>query len=509
MTENFIGEIRAIHGFNNAILQSVVLEKSSGCVQLNILTNTSYTEEDMLGVQSAAKKYIPEPFTANVEVSKITPDCDMIKRRIYSLACGASKLISSTLREEDIKVTKTEDGFSYVVAVTGRSPSAEFTESIDKGLKNSFCDRITGSCVQSDRSTDDIEIEEEGDNIEYLTPVRTFKVCNFKAIEGSERPASAVYISDLNFESESVVICGRVDNVSERTYKRKDDSERVYFVFTLNDGTGGVQVTCFARLRTIDKIRAIAEGDKIVCTCKAENHNGAIRFTTISVDYGEPPEGFVPEKRKGKPAPKYYTTIKPQVYVDFSQADMFADNFKPDCLKNNVFVVLDLETTGRNTMPSAGMDRITEIGACKIEGGIIKESFSTLVNPKRKLSEEIVKLTGITDEMLKDAPTYEQVMPDFYKFCDGAYLVGHNIAGFDWKFIEYYWNQLGYIPERRLFDTLPLAQEQLFLKNYKLNTIADRFGFSFNHHRALDDAVVTAKIFMELIKLKKSLPKTC
>lgn len=509
MTENFIREVRAVHGFNSAVLQSVVLEKDDGKVQLNIITNSTYSADDMDSVRSVADKYIPAPFKGEVEVKKITPDCDMIRRRIFALVGEASKLISSTLREEDINVTKTGDGFFYSIAVTGVSPSADFIQTIDKGLKLSFCDKITGEVVKSNRSAEDIEIEEDEENVEYLTPVRSFKICNFRAIEGNARPDSAVYISDLNFESESIAICGRVDGISERSYKRKDGTEKAYFVIYINDGTAGVQVTCFARQKTIEKIRSIEEGNNIVCTCKAENYNGAIRFTTISVDYGEQPEGFVPEKRKGKPAPKYYSIVKPQQYVDFSQSDMFADNFMPDCLKNNVFVVLDLETTGRNTMPSASMDRITEIGACKIEGGVIKESFSTLVNPQRKLSEEIVNLTGITDEMLKDAPTYEQVMPDFYKFCNGSYLVGHNIVGFDWKFIEYYWNQLGYIPERKLFDTLPLAQELLFLKNFKLNTIADKFGFSFNHHRALDDAVVTAKIFMELIKLKKSLPKPC
>lgn len=471
MTENFVEEVRAFHGFNNAVLQSVELTRADGSVQINLITNTTYTDDDLHGVESVAKKYVPAPFKEKVSVVKIMPDCDMIKRKILALAKEASKLISSTLREQDVTVTKTNDGFFYSVAVTGFAPSDSFIEAIDKGLKLSFCDKITGECVKSSRKAEDIEIEEEGENVEYLTPVRSFKICNYRAIEGNAHPTSAVYISDLNFESESVAICGRVESISERTYKRKDDTERPYFVIYINDGTAGIQATCFARQKSIEKIRAIEEGNNIVCTCKAENHNGVIRFTTTSVDYGEQPEGFVPEKRKGKPAPKYYSVIKPQPYVDFAQSDMFADNFMPDCLKQNVFVVLDLETTGRNTMPSAGMDRITEIGACKIENGVIKESFTTLVNPQRKLSEEIVQLTGITDEMLKDAPAYEQAMPDFFKFCDGAYLVGHNIAGFDWKFIEYYWNQLGYIPDRRLFDTLPLAQEQLFLKNYKLNTI--------------------------------------
>ena len=109
--------------------------------------------------------------------------------------------------------------------------------------------------------------------------------------------------------------------------------------------------------------------------------------------------------------------------------------------------------------------------------------------------------------MVEDAPTDEKVMPDFFKFCQGSYLVGHNAAGFDFKFVDYYCSQLGYHLERKIFDTIPLSQELLFLSNYKLNTVADHFGITFNHHRAADDALVTAKIFIELIKIKKSLPK--
>ena len=155
------------------------------------------------------------------------------------------------------------------------------------------------------------------------------------------------------------------------------------------------------------------------------------------------------------------------------------------------------------------MDRIIEIGAYKVIGGEIKESFNTFVNPQRKLSAEIINLTGIDQQTVDAAPAYEKVMPDFFKFCDGAYLVGHNAANFDFKFIDYYCSQCGYMPERKLFDTLPLSQQLLQLPNFKLNTVAAHFGITFNHHRASDDALVTAKIFIELLKIKKVLPNPC
>jgi DNA polymerase-3 subunit alpha (Gram-positive type) len=116
-------------------------------------------------------------------------------------------------------------------------------------------------------------------------------------------------------------------------------------------------------------------------------------------------------------------------------------------------------------------------------------------------------LTGIYDEDLVGAPPIEDVIADFYKFADGAILVGHNVT-FDARFVQYYGEENGYYFGHRQLDTLNLAQELLRgqLPNYKLNSVADYYGFTFNHHRAFDDACVTAKVFIELIKKRGKLP---
>ena len=140
-----------------------------------------------------------------------------------------------------------------------------------------------------------------------------------------------------------------------------------------------------------------------------------------------------------------------------------------------------------------------------MNGPNIVERFQTFVNPGCSIPEEITELTGITDDMVKDAPKIGEVIPDFYKFCEGCELVGHNVQ-FDYKFIHYYGAKDDYMFEQKTYDTVTLAQSMLFLSNYKLNTVADHFGIKFNHHRAFDDALATAKIFIELIKAKKCLP---
>ncbi len=98
---------------------------------------------------------------------------------------------------------------------------------------------------------------------------------------------------------------------------------------------------------------------------------------------------------------------------------------------DDTYVVFDIETTGF----SAISDKIIEIGAVKVEEGRIVERFSTFVNPKRPIPFRITNLTGITDEMVLDAPSIEEALPAFLEFTEGAVLVAHN-AGFDMRFIE-------------------------------------------------------------------------
>ena len=508
---DYINELRSIPAFSRAIISDITLNRDGHAVKIKLITDKIFSSEDEAAVCELSRRYVPSEFSCETEIIKLTPDERMVKGKIMQAISHTNKALSALITEDDVKVERTDGGFFFTLSVIAATAYSEgVVNSVCTYLKKCFCGEFSGKCVFSEQKIEDIQIEEEHENIEYVIPIRTFKIEDFQFLEGTVTQTTAVYMSDLNFESENVVICGTIEDISERTYNRKKDGlEKTYYSITLTDTTATMRVTYFTRKKSLEKIKELKVGDSIVCTGKSEIFNGFVRFTAKDIDFGSVPKDFVPEKRPSKPAPKYYTTVFPQPYEDFTQTDLFTKNVLPDCLKGKTFVVFDLETTGLNNSPSAGnMDRIIEIGAYKIIEGEIKESFTTFINPERKLSEEIISLTGITPEMVEGAPTYKQVMPDFFKFCQGSYLVGHNIAGFDFKFVDYYCAQLGYMLERKLFDTIPLSQELLFLSNYKLNTVADHFGITFNHHRAIDDALVTAKIFIELIKLKKSLPKT-
>ena len=162
------------------------------------------------------------------------------------------------------------------------------------------------------------------------------------------------------------------------------------------------------------------------------------------------------------------------------------------------FVAFDLETTGL----SAQSDVITEIGAVIYQNGEILDRFQSFVNPHRPLSQKIIDLTGITDEMLADAPDEAEVIPEFLKFCGDLPLSAHN-ADFDVGFILAACRRLGIEYDPTYVDTLILAQNLLpDLKNHKLNIVADALSLpEFNHHRAVDDGVTVAHMLRRFFEM--------
>lgn len=166
-------------------------------------------------------------------------------------------------------------------------------------------------------------------------------------------------------------------------------------------------------------------------------------------------------------------------------------------------VVFDIETTGLSVQNC----RITEIGAVKIKDGKVLDSFDTFVNPEMPIPPEIVKLTGITDAMVADAPDEASALQAFFDFvgrrADGGsmILIAHN-ADFDTGFIRAAASRHSIPFENPYLDTLALVRYLLpDLKNHKLDTVAEHYGLGdFNHHRACDDAEMLARIYFAALK---------
>ena len=167
---------------------------------------------------------------------------------------------------------------------------------------------------------------------------------------------------------------------------------------------------------------------------------------------------------------------------------------------DQTFVVFDIETTGFSNTN----DKITEIGAVKIENFKVVDRFSELVNPEVDISYKIQEFTGITNDLVSDKPTIEEILPKFLEFVGDSVLVAHN-AEFDMGFISQKSREQGLEFKNKSVDTLTLARVLLpHLKRHRLNVIAKDLGIPLlNHHRAVDDAEATAHIFIKFLEMLK------
>lgn len=162
------------------------------------------------------------------------------------------------------------------------------------------------------------------------------------------------------------------------------------------------------------------------------------------------------------------------------------------------YIVLDIETTGMHP----DYARITEIGAAKVIDDQIVAVFNMLVNPEVSIPENIIKLTGITNEMVVDAPVIGQVMPVFLSFCEDLPILGHNVP-FDFSFLKTNAMRLNLHFEKKALDTLILSRQ--YIEDQHSYCLSHLIRFCSinrkNAHRALDDALATHELF-QIIKYK-------
>ena len=178
---------------------------------------------------------------------------------------------------------------------------------------------------------------------------------------------------------------------------------------------------------------------------------------------------------------------------------LLVENEKSSTINETAFMVFDLETTGAKAPPC----RVIEIGAYKVRNSRIEEEFHSLVNPEMPIPAFITALTGISDEMVSDAPLFAEVAPRFLEFIGDSVMVAHN-AGFDIGFLNH---EIGRIYESYRMWNSSLCTVQLSrgllpqIENHKLKTVASHFSVELiNHHRAGPDAKATAEILINLLE---------
>ena len=162
-----------------------------------------------------------------------------------------------------------------------------------------------------------------------------------------------------------------------------------------------------------------------------------------------------------------------------------------------MFVIIDIETTGNKSKYS----KITELAVCQHNGQNITNMYSTLINPGIDIPYYITKLTGIDNEMVKNAPKFHEVAKNIIDLTAGRVFVAHNVK-FDYAFIKEEFNRLGYNFTRKTLCTVQLAKKLLPGHNsYSLGKLCSDIGIEINgRHRASGDALATVKLFEILLQ---------
>jgi len=166
-----------------------------------------------------------------------------------------------------------------------------------------------------------------------------------------------------------------------------------------------------------------------------------------------------------------------------------------------LYAIIDIETTGQ----SAAKGKITEIAIYLHNGYEITSSFSSLINPECYIPGFITSLTGIDNEMVKNAPKFYEVARQIVEITQDKIFVAHNVS-FDYKFIQEEFKRLGYDYQRKTMCTVRMGRKYIpGYRSYSLGKICDELGISINgRHRAAGDALATTKLF-EIILSRKAI----
>lgn len=407
---------------------------------------------------------------------------------------------------------------------------------------------------QEEAETAEKREEKHAENTTVEIEVREGKFATPQIIQSSIRPlygrsirGKMIPISSISGDSGRIVVWGDVFDIEKKVTKSGDKN---IFTIDITDYTGSTTAKVFNSIKESAVIDNIKKGDTIVVQGDVEYDKYAGELVVNARSIGTAQKVKVVDNAEKKRVELHMHTNMSQMDAVTSAGDLVNRAYQwghkavaitdhgvaqafPDAMKaadkinkdeekikiiygveayfmddlvesvkgdadtgfDGTFICFDIETTGL----SAARDKITEIGAVKVENGVITDTFSTFANPEMPIPQKITQLTGITDDMVKDAPSQREAVGAFLEFAGNNVLVAHN-APFDTSFIAKACEDMGKEYNYTSIDTVAISRAILTdIKNCKLDTVAKflRLG-DFNHHRATDDAEMLARIFINL-----------
>lgn len=504
MTEKLLEQINSIDGVIGTLsFGGATVYRAEKKLSVVFRSSSAQPKDLPEKIENLLRKNIPASFSAvEVSVSKIVTRPEFVEKSVKDYFSENHKIIAQAVKEGCVTTERTGDVVSVVLSCETSVYEYLTERRIDDALKDHLEKEYSDKFEIIFKDTGFVDADENKLVVrDPYTPAtkkaRTFKVSEVTKFMEEDPTDTATYICDAKEGFGEVYLAGTISNVNERLSK----NEKPYFIIDFSDRTGSVSGAVFPNKDKVPKLRKLDRGVDIIVRGEFQMRNGFKNFRIYNVNLCVFPQNFVPKEREKQKVADGYALIFPKPYEYETQDNFLIDKSVPSCFSGRTFVVFDLETTGVDHD-----DKMTEIGAVKIVDGKMTEYFTTLINPQKHIPSDVVALTGIDDEMVKTAPLFEEVCSDFYKFCYGATLVGHNVE-FDIRFVRNQAKPLDFEFDNFLMDTLEIGRENVKgVANYKLNTLCDLFGIKFRHHRAMSDAAATAELFIELIRLKGKMP---
>lgn len=523
-TQDFINYIneRTCNKYVFLRLRQVLFDRSKNiCVVSFIYPKTmEVNDESKKEIVDVVKSYIPlENAIVEVRINKSYVEQDLVFNHVKSFLRTNSSLIFNNMEEKDIVVNV---GEVVTVQLCLEESQKDFflksnldkklTQYLEKQFYANFALVVnikkTGKVKEEllDSRLKSIERQSELDSL-LTNNLDKYMVTDKKVIVGSEITFNPRYINSIDKEYESVVVAGKINFLTERTYKSKrkvknkegeeEFLEKPLFRFNLKDDTGNINVIIFPSKSNYHKMHLLKNGDTVAVSGKIQKYNDNYEMVIKDISLCTIPNKNEVEKIVSADLITEYKYIKPQKYSSLKQTNLFDENkFLSKEAREGSFVVYDFETTGINL----SNDEIIEIGALKIVNGEFKEVFTTLVKPKKPIPFEATKVNKITNEMVANCYSIEQVIRDFYLFCKDCQMVGYNSIAFDSVFLERAGKTVGINFNNNQLDAFMLAKQKLKgLRNYKLGTVAKYLEVNLiDAHRALNDVIATAEVFLKL-----------
>ncbi|MEG1805075.1 MAG: exonuclease domain-containing protein [Clostridia bacterium] len=453
-------------------------------------------------VESEIQRFLEQEFKAKASVKFVKSyfDEDFLERKFAKYFSENNGFLQNKIKRDSYEISREDD--KIIITFLGDVNFCGYVESgikesLEKYLYRSFIDDFEVR-AKVDRETEEIKVETT------YKPSRAVEVAKLKKYIGQEEGDTPAFICDIEAEYDRAILCGVVSNIAEKIKKNpvqigKNLINEKYYTFELKDVSGSIGCLIFPSVSNNDKVKRLEGKEVVVCGRIKMGRLGEFQMMAKSITLCEIKTKTPPPNKLEKDEPMYYSKIFPEEVVVYEQDNMLEQRKADDLtkLQGKTIVVFDLETTGISPIT----DKIVEIGAVKLVDGKFTEKFSTLVNPEVMMSETNMKIHGISNEDVKLSPVIDDVILDFYKFCHGAILCGHNSKNFDIPFIRESARKLQFDFLNEKIDTLELAIAYVKgVRNNQLGTLCAHFGINNERaHRAYQDAIATGQLLIRIL----------